>query len=106
MAYFDGIKVGDTIYHWDHPEVVEKVYGESIEYQIRTNTGALIDFCGGLGWYWLPVPKPVAPPRPKRKVTKEAFVGKRDTPRNGFYIMEFVLPCDATNIKCTYEVEE
>ena len=75
MKYFDGIQVGQIIYHWDIPIRVSRIgFGDSKEYFIAgSDTIHLSGTSAGMldqVYFWQPVPKPIAPPRPKRKVTK------------------------------------
>jgi hypothetical protein len=81
MAYFDGIKVGDTIYDWEKPVVVDRIMNSPFGIHIKeTDVWISRDgkrFYGSVQeCFWQPVTPPVPPPRPKRKVTKYIEVYK------------------------------
>lgn len=110
MNYFDGIKVGDKVYKWDEEFEVDSI--SNLFFQAKNARNTLLvtyqqPIIGGQEWFWQPIVKPVAPPRPKRKVSKDAmeYLGHRE---GGFWVCKFAVPESATNItpSCTYMVEE
>ena len=121
MAYFDGIKVGDTVYLWEKPMVVDKTSNLGCQEDPSVRARALPNVTGfwfsmdgeaklGFGqcFFWQPVKPPVAPPRPKRWVEKVAPQhGARSCKMDAVCVVrEFHIPGYARNIKCTYEEQE
>lgn len=77
---FENAKVGDTIYHWEEPHLIVRM-DTTCSFAVipddrKRNYGSGLTYDGKeyedeeRGWFWLPVPKPVPPERPKRKVKK------------------------------------
>jgi hypothetical protein len=134
MAYLDGVKVGDTLYLWEKPVVVEAVK-EDWTYAIEIGDlmgsftmGGEYLLGRGPALFWQPVPQPVPPPKPKQWVTKEVCehdcgndqallctswgaipeFSKAGMNLDGsnHKVLVLTVPRRTRNVRCTYEVEE
>lgn len=116
--YFDGIKVGDLVYFVNDPKgyPVDEMFSEyfkadnwEIQFDGVLNGAFLRNF--GQIVFWQPVHID-PPPRPKKLISKEiAFDAcchcKTDESIGASHQhVQWSIPKDAINIKCTYEVEE
>lgn len=108
MSYFDGIKVGDTIYHWEKPETVIQV--DDVSFKVGVMWYSIhIDPCV-IGRFWQPVPKPIPPPRPKKMVKKYLclwrMIGEKDWKINKNHKDDQLLYDTKEKALCAYENQE